>query len=110
MLKNWITDSNLRFVYLSSCRSSSTEAPELVNAIQRFENICQAIIEARVPEVIGFVWPIQDNQSKLLALQFYKRFLKGFNTSLALYYARTSLEEENRIWAAPVLIQQTDTQ
>jgi CHAT domain-containing protein len=108
-LKNWINDSDLRFVYINSCRSTSTEDPELGKVIQNFENISHAIVQAHVPEVIGFIWPIEDIESKILAQRFYKNFLKGFNASLSLFYARTSFEEENRIWAAPVLIQQTDT-
>jgi CHAT domain/TIR domain/Effector-associated domain 8 len=108
-LKNWLVDSDLRFVYLSTCRSAATEAPELSGKIQHFENMVQAIAEAHVPEVIGFVWPIEDTQSRVLAGQFYKRFLRRFDASMSLYHARTSFEEENRIWAAPVLIQQADT-
>ncbi len=110
MLRSWIIDSDLCFVYLSSCRSASTEALELASAIRYFENVGQAIVEARVPEVIGFFWPIEDNQSRILATRFYEQFLKSFDAPLALYHARKSFEEENRIWAAPVLIQQLDTQ
>lgn len=110
MLKNWIDDSDLRFVYMSSCRSAAPEVLEARIKIRHFENIGQAIIDAHVPEVIGFVWPIEDKQSRLLASRFYKEFLEGFNPSLALYRARKSFEEDERIWAAPILIQQSDTQ
>lgn len=108
-LRNWVVDSDLRFAYLSTCRSASTEMPDLANKIQQFENIAQALAEARVSEVIGFVWPIEDAESRLLANRFYGSFLRRFDASLALYQTRTSFEEENRIWAAPVLIQQSDT-
>lgn len=109
MLKNWVVESDLGFVYLSTCRGASTEVPEFSSQIRHFENIMQAMTEALVPETIGFVWPIEDTASRVLARQFYRRFLKEFDPALALYHARTSFEEENRIWAAPVLIQQTDT-
>lgn len=109
MLRRWVVDSDLRFVYLSSCRGVATEAPELDNTVRHFENIAQATVEAHVPEVVSFVWPIEDRQSRTLARRFYRRFLEGFDASLALYHARVSFEEENRIWAAPVLIQQSDT-
>ncbi len=108
-LKNWIENSDLRFVYLSTCRSASTEMPDLTNKIQQFENMAQAIVEARVPEVIGFIWPIQDVESKFLANRFYNNFLKRFDASQALYQARASTNEDDRIWAAPVLIQQSDS-
>ena len=81
----------------------------ITNKIQQFENIAQAIVEARVPEVIGFIWPVQDVESKFLATRFYNGFLKRFDASQALYQARMSFDEEARIWAAPVLIQQLDT-
>lgn len=106
-LRRWIIDSDLRFVYLSSCRGTATEAPELDSAVRHLENLAQAVVEARVSEMIGFVWPIDDGQSRTLARRFYRKFLKGFDANSSLYYARTSFEEENRIWAAPVIIQQS---
>jgi hypothetical protein len=109
MLRNWIADSDLRFVYLSSCRSASTEIPEFSAEIHRFENMVHTIAEARVPEMIGFIWPISDLESKALAQRFYRGFLSNFDANLALYHARISFEEESRIWTAPILIQQTDT-
>jgi len=108
-LRRWIVDSDLRFVYLSTCRGAATEVPELSSAVQYFENIAQAVVEAYVPEVIGFVWPIDDSQSRILVARFYRQFLESLDANLALYQARTFFEEENRIWAAPVLIQQLDT-
>jgi hypothetical protein len=106
-LRRWIIDSDLRFVYLSSCRGAATEAPELDSAIQHLENLAHAVVEARVSEMISFIWPIEDGQSRTLAQRFYRRFLEGFDANLALYYARTSFEEGNRIWAAPVILQQS---
>jgi hypothetical protein len=108
-LRRWVFDSDLRFVYLSTCRGAATEVPELGTAIRCFENIAQAVVEAHVPEVIGFVWPIYDSQSRILAARFYRQFLESIDANLALYQARTLFEEEKRIWAAPVLIQQLDS-
>jgi len=109
MLRRWIVDSDLCFVYLSTCRGAATEVPELDSAVRCFENIAQAVVEAYVPEAIGFVWPIDDSQSRVLAARFYPQFLESLDANLALYQARTLVEEEKRIWAAPVLIQQLDT-
>jgi hypothetical protein len=108
-LRRWIIDSDLCFVYLSTSRGAATEVPELDSAIRHFENMTQAVVEAYVPVVIGFVWPIEDNQSRTLTIRFYRHFLESLDANLALYQARTLFEEESRIWAAPVLVQQLDT-
>ena len=109
MLRSWIINSDLRFVYLSSCRSASSEPIQFADSIRFFENMVHAIVEARVPEVIGFTWPVIDSEAKRLAWCFYEELLKDFDTTMALYRARNLFRPDERIWAAPILIQQTDT-
>ncbi len=109
MLRRWLSDSNIRFVYLSSCRSASSSESELSSTIRYFESLGQAVIEAGVPELISFIWPIEDKHSKVLASRFYNKYLRSFDSMRALYEARRTFDEENRIWAAPILIKQEDS-
>lgn len=109
-LGNWINRSELRFAYLNCCRSAAPETGTVGQPMRRFDNLIQAFVKGGVPEVLGFVWPIDDKESSRFADVFYTGFAKNFRAGLALLKARQEFRTNERISAAPVLYSQSDTQ
>ena len=110
-LREWVDKSNLRFVYMSSCLSASMSGTSEQSASQnRFrptQDILQALVEAKVPEAIGFHWPIKDDDSLQMAVTFYEHFIRSFDSAIALLEARKKFADKDaQIWATPVLVQQ----
>ncbi|MEW5871231.1 MAG: TIR domain-containing protein [Chloroflexota bacterium] len=111
MLKEWLSQSSIRFAYFSSCYSLEMGIENSRTPTQfRFKSIqglAQAAIEGRVPEVIGFHWPIMDSESRQIANSFYEFFSDSLNASDALFEARRKFADlDARIWATPILIRQ----
>jgi CHAT domain-containing protein len=109
-LAAWVSASQLRFTYLSCCRSGAAEVGFRGHPIRRFDNLIQAFVKEAVPEVLGFLWPIRDDESSRFAEVFYTNFRHDFRAASALLKARKDAKTEQRIWAAPVLYSQSDTQ
>jgi hypothetical protein len=111
VLKEWIGKSDLRFVYMSNCQSADMrvlgdQMPTKFK-FNPIRGITQAIVEAGVPEVIGFSWSIPDTQSRHMASIFYQYLVRGFDSAVALFEARRVFAvRDARIWAAPILIRQ----
>jgi hypothetical protein len=105
----WVEKSTLRFVYLSICQGA-TPASDTQQKIRRFDNLVQAFVKASVPEVVGFIWPIEDAKSRKFANVFYDRFLNNFRAAPALLSARLKFKTDDKIWAAPVLYSQCNTE
>jgi len=90
-----------QFLFLSSCRSSD---PAFLNKA----------IEYSIPEVIGYMWEVDDVEAARFARSFYERLfdhkLPTFKLlDHALVAARKCAYGENpasRIWASPVLLTQ----
>jgi hypothetical protein len=111
MLNEWIKNSNLRFVYMSNCLNANMVGmSEISSSKLKFrptQDILQAIVEAKVPEVISFHWPIEDNDSRQLANAFYEHYITNFDAAAALLEARKKFADQDaQIWAAPILVQQ----
>jgi hypothetical protein len=109
-LGSWVSRSQLLFAYLSCCRGAEPETGAQHLSIRRFDNLIQAFVKESVPEVLGFVWPIRDDESLAFAELFYNYFRQDFRASSALLNARRNFKNNERIWAAPVLYSQADTQ
>jgi hypothetical protein len=90
-----------QFLFLSACRSSD---PAFLNKA----------IEYSIPEVIGYMWEVDDVEAARFAKSFYQRlFDQSLSTFKSLDHAlvatRRRAYEENpasRIWASPVLLTQ----
>jgi CHAT domain-containing protein len=108
-LRNWVSKSDLRFVYLGSCSSVGVDLVASALRIRQFDNLGQAVASAGVPEILGFRWPISDRQSRAFAKQFYTSYLRSFNASVAALWTRSDFKEDNKIWPAPVVIQNIDS-
>jgi hypothetical protein len=90
------------FVYLSSCRGSSSET-------------VRHMVENGVPDVLGFRWDVDDQDAVEFAHVFYKALLVEHCTFGRAYLnASRSLHDdvlngrESTIWAAPLLVMQSD--
>ena len=107
-LNGLLGNSNLRFVYLSSCLGAVTagSAQMLDND---FPGLIYGIAQAGIPSVLGFRWEISDQGAKKLALSFYKYLFEHGDPALALYNARMEIATNNiddPTWMSPVLIVQ----
>ena len=89
-----------QFVYLNSCESS---ADEFV-----FE-----LATIGIPAVAGFRWNVTEDSAFEYAMSFYEHLLRERNLEVAFWKARRDTHENsaldhNLIWAAAMLIIQTD--
>jgi CHAT domain-containing protein len=90
-----------QFLFLSACRSSD---PAFLNKA----------IEYSIPEVIGYMWEVDDVEAARFAMSFYQRLFDRTTSTFkcldhALVAARRSAYDtnpESRIWASPVLLTQ----
>jgi CheY-like chemotaxis protein len=95
----WLDRSS--FVYLSSCESSE-------------EDFVFEMASAQVPAVAGFRWKIDDAVAPEYALKFYDHLFHDpaeISFEDAFFRARCDLYEshpKHKVWAAPVLVVQTD--
>jgi hypothetical protein len=93
----WLRDA--RFVYLSGCDSSE-------------EEFVYELATNAVPAAFGFRWKIEDDLAIEFTKSFYKSlFLRTKSLEYALLEARRemrSLFKERRVWAAPLLMMQTN--
>ena len=108
ILAGWIAESDLRLVYLGCCQSASGVQDESGATVRRFDDVAQAMVAAKVPEVVGFLWPVCDRQGSDFAEQFHRGYLGEFDASLAAFRARTAMRDR-QIWAAPLVISQRDS-
>ena len=105
----WVleTRKTLSFVYLSCCVGSAQgESSQLEG--NDFLGITDALVQAHVPSVLGFRWPVVDKGAQNLALAFYRYLAQEGQVDTALLLARKELaqERENYTWLSPILILQ----
>ena len=108
-IASWVNNSTLRFVYLACCESASPGQVPTSRQFVSYDNLLQVFSKKGVPEVIGFLWPINDVDSYKFSKCFYGEFINNFSASEALFSARRAVEDESMLWAAPVLYSGTDT-
>jgi hypothetical protein len=105
-LGQWLRTSLVRFVYLSCCGGAATPIKDEQLAGWR-PTLCREIVEAGVPEVVAYMWPVSDDRSVRFTASFYTDFLKAFDAPAALHAARGSCERDNPLWAASILVKQS---
>jgi two-component system, OmpR family, alkaline phosphatase synthesis response regulator PhoP len=107
-IQQLLRGSDVRFVYLSCCRGTTTGAPaKLLDG--DFLGMADGIIRAGVPAVLGFRWSVSDSSAKMLALEFYKSLAEQGQLDTALLHARCEVAAHNRddiTWLSPILIMQ----
>lgn len=89
-----------QFVYLSACRSSD---PEFLNRA----------IKCAIPEVIGYLWEVDDQDAAGFAKSFYRKLFDPGPTYKMLDHSLVAARRgafvanpDSRIWASPVLLTQ----
>jgi CHAT domain-containing protein len=102
----WLKKSTLRFVYLSCCEGAAhpLTAKDVAGWSQ---SLCKEVLEAGVPEVVSYVWPVSDAGSVWFTREFYERFVHDFDAAAAVHQARRASPRDDPLWATAVLVQQT---
>jgi hypothetical protein len=92
--------SGTQFLYLSSCRSA--DAYFVLN-----------LVDQRVPAVLGFRWPVQDEGAHAYAKSFYDTLFNDALSRKFIEYAflkakrkQLDLNQQDPTWASPVLVMQ----
>ena len=74
-----------------------------------FLGIADSLVQASVPAVLGYRWPVSDSGATTLALAFYKSLAKQGQIDTALLDARCKVAAQDRddiTWLSPILIMQ----
>jgi len=106
-LKMLLGQSEARLVYLSSCYGTAAgDKTALLD--DDFLGLADAIVQAGVPSVLGFRWPVSDRGARRLALAFYRSLLEQGSPEIALWSARCELaiDRNDTTWLSPILIHQ----
>jgi len=70
-LRILLKGSIVRLIYLSCCLGAKT-ADSLKLLEDDFLGLAEGLIQAGVPSVLAFRWPVSDAGAKTLALRFYE--------------------------------------
>ena len=104
-----LQNSDVRLFQLSCCEGTRTGTSiDLLD--DDYLGVGGSIIQAGVPSVLGFRWPVTAGGARKLALDFYNSFLKHGSPERALLDARRELAMltlDTPDWASPMLITQS---
>jgi CheY-like chemotaxis protein len=107
-LKMLLARSAVRLVYLSSCYGTATGGKATL-LDDDFLGLADAVVQAGVPSVLGFRWPVSDEGACEMALAFYRSLLDQGKPEIALWSARCELaapDRDDTTWMSPILIHQ----
>ncbi len=74
-----------------------------------FLGLADAIVQAGVPAVLGFRWPVSDHAALEMCQAFYRSLAQHGEPDVALLDARRNVYRENAddpAWLSPILIVQ----
>ena len=104
----WLLDgANTRLVHLSCCEGARIGGPaDLLNG--QFLGLADAIIQAHVPSVLAYRWPVPAASARKISAEFYRSLVRHASPELALLHARRNTDEDGdgTSWASPILIVQ----
>ena len=106
-LADWLRDSSVRFVYLSCCEGAASSAERDAVTAWR-QSLCRSLLDAGVPEVLAFLWPIGDTDALGFTRTFYDSFVPRFDAVGALAAARRRCTLDQPLWAASLLARRAD--
>jgi CHAT domain-containing protein len=106
-LRMLLEHSGARLVYLSCCYGTASSG-KVTLLDDDFLGLADAAVQAGVPSVLGFRWPVSDNGARQLALAFYKSLLAQGSPEFALWNARCELaiDRDDTTWLSPILVHQ----
>ncbi len=93
---SWLSHANVRFLYLSSCRSSE-------------EDFALQLASSMIPAVVGFRWDLHDDMAQIYTEKFYEHLFATRSLESAFFKARKDIHDakpNNPTWASPILIVQ----
>jgi CHAT domain-containing protein len=100
--------SSARLVYLSCCYgTASGKQADLLD--DDFLGLADAVVQAGIPTVLGYRWPVSDCGAQKMAQVFYKSLLEQGSPEIALWNARcemAALDRNDPTWLSPILIHQ----
>lgn len=105
-LRLLLQDSNVRLFHLTCCEGSKT-AGSAALLENDYLSISDGIMQAGVPAVLGYRWPVPANRANDLALTFYRSLIQCGSPPLALLEARRELAMKDKnepTWVSPILI------
>jgi hypothetical protein len=103
-----LKQSTARMVYLSCCLGTATSNKTSLLK-DDFLGLADAVVQAGVPTILGFRWPVSDERAQQLALSFYDSLLEQGSPEIALWRARCELysaDKNEPTWLSPILISQ----
>jgi hypothetical protein len=106
-LGDWLRHGGVRFVYLNCCQGAAVAEGGARRAGWQ-QSLCKGLLEAGVPEILAYVWPVDDSDAAAFAHAFYEHYAKAFDAAGAVHHARTSVSRSRPVWAGSVLIQQLE--
>lgn len=107
-LRHILEDYRIWFVYLSCCYSgASSVSPEHYGS--DFLGVAQAVVAARVSNVLSFRWQVSDTGAEQFAQHFYRRLFGEPPCSLADAVRDSRRKADGSVqsfdaWASPVLV------
>ena len=107
-LRLLLQDSDTRLFHLTCCEGARAgDASDLLD--DDYLGIADGIIQAGVPSVLGYRWPVSAVRAQEMTLAFYRSLLRHGSPELALLDARRELaarKKDDLTWASPILIVQ----
>jgi DNA-binding response OmpR family regulator len=111
-LADLLAGSQVQFLYLSCC-SGAEIGDDRVLAENAYLGLMDAAIQAGVPAVLGYRWPVVGRSAKIFATHFYEGLAK-YPSSLehAVWWARKQIFETSpeggwdETWFSPMLVVQ----
>ncbi|MBN1922055.1 MAG: CHAT domain-containing protein [Anaerolineae bacterium] len=107
-LRFLLQDSDVRLFHLTCCEGAQTG-----DAASQLDDdslgIADAIIQAGVPSVLGYRWPVPAARARDFSLAFYRSFIQHGSPPLAVLEARKKLamdDKDELTWVSPILISQ----
>ena len=108
-LRLLLQDSDTRLFHLTCCEGARAgDTSDLLD--DDYLGIADGIIQAGVPSVLGYRWPVSAGRAQEMTLAFYRSLLRHGSPELALLDARRELAARNKddlTWASPILIVQS---
>lgn len=103
-----LRDSDTMLVYFSSCVGATVGASHLLHS-QDYLGLMDAVIQAGVPNVLGYRWYVTDKGARNFATTFYDSLLETRSLPRAVLHGRQKIYRENasdETWMSPILVTQ----
>lgn len=102
-----------RLFYINACVGAEVSSEQVLHG-NDYLGVMDAIVQAKVPYVLGFRWYVTDRSSRYFASLFYQHFFsRPLVPEQAVLRARKQIYEEdplNEAWSSPILVAQTPYQ